>query len=197
MPLDYPVIFKDWDASDNANIQQAVATAIADAESLWAPEKFDGVFPTTGFGIKRLQPADIGKLSTAWPTAPYNTATAATTSTMYTWYFSITNALAWTSVINNAILSDSCYVIITGFFNYDSNPDVEALQITADGIVYPVIDIQEMYGWDFATAYFSHPIVIRPEKMITLSIRTTAPGLKHFGLLGFTIGKRSYLIGPL
>jgi len=194
MPLNYPVVFKDWDASDNANIQQAVQTAIADAESLWAPETFDGVFPTKGFGIKRLQPADIGKLTSYWPLSYMS---GATTQASFTWLLSIATGGAWTCVINNAILSDSAYVILTGFFNYDQNPDVEAIQVTADGIVYPVIDIQEMYGWDFATAYFSHPIIVRPEKMITLAIKARTPGYKNFGLLGFVIGKRSYLIGTL
>jgi hypothetical protein len=189
MPLNYPVIFKDWDASDNANIQTAVATAIADAESLWAPEKFDGVFPTRGFGIKRLQPKDIGRLQAMWSAAP------AAFSDM--WYFSYTTAGQWLTIIGQAVLSDSCYVILTGFFNYDANPDVEAIKIIADGIEYPVIDLQEMYGWDFATAYFSHPIIIRPEKMITVKMRCTAPGIKHFGFLGFVVAKRSYLIGEI
>jgi hypothetical protein len=188
MPLNYPVIFKDWDASDNANIQQAVQTAIADAESLWAPEKFDGVFPTRGFGIKRLQPKDVCRLSSYFPTS---------VATSDSWLFSITTGQAWVSIINAAILSDSCYIVLTGFFNYDANPDVEAIKIIADGIEYPVIDIQEMYGWDFATAYFSHPVIVRPEKMLTIKVRCTTPGTKRFGLLGFTIAKRSYLIGEI
>jgi hypothetical protein len=188
MPLNYPVIFKDWDSSDNANIQQAVQTAIADAESLWAPEKFDGVFPTRGFGIKRLQLKDICRLSSYFPLG-YSTSDA--------WMFTIAVGQTWYSVINAAVISDSCYVIITGFFNYDQTPDVEAIKVIADGIEYPVIDIQEMYGWDFATAYFSHPIIIRPEKLVTLKVRCTALGVKRFGLLGFVVAKRSYLIGEI
>lgn len=104
---------------------------------------------------------------------------------------------AWTNILSGAMLSDSCYVIITGFFNYDNTPDVEAIKITADGIEYPVIDLQETYGWDVATAYFSHPIIVRPEKQITISACARTQGVKYFGFLGWTVAKRSYLIARI
>jgi hypothetical protein len=189
MPLNYPVLYKMLDSRAEATIAQAVQTAIADAESLWAPEKFDGVFPTKGFGIKRLQPRDIcgpGAATTIWCGAIISS-----------WQWSITTAETWQVILSGSLLSDSCYVIITGFFNYDAAPDVDAIKITADGIEYPVIDIQEMYGWDVATAYFSHPIVVRPEKVITIRARAKSAGQKNFGFLGYTIAKRSYLIGTI
>lgn len=186
MVLNYPVFFKTMDIRGEATIQNAVATAIADAESLWAPEKFDGVFPTKGFGIKRLQPRDIVSNSGSI-VGPSNSI----------WVFSAQTTSAWNSWISAGVLSDSCYVIITGFFNYDANPDVEALKVTADGIEYATMDIQEVYGWDIATAYFSHPIVVRPGKTITIQARARLAGQKAFGLLGYTLAKRSYLIGTL
>ena len=51
-------LYKSMDIRAEAAISQAVQMAIADAESLWAPKKFDGVFPTKGFGIKRLEASD-------------------------------------------------------------------------------------------------------------------------------------------
>ena len=187
MVLNYPVLYRMMDSRSEPTIQQAVATAVADAESLWAPEKFDGVFPVKGFGIKRLQPHDLVPIWTAVYNIP-NTLSDV-------WLMSITTANAWTNVISQSVMSDSAYVILTGFFNYDGVPDVDAIKITADGIEYPVIDIQEMYGWDVATAYFSHPIIVRPEKMITIAMRARSATQKQFGFLGYTVAKRSYLIG--
>lgn len=194
MVLNYPVLYKSMDTRAEAAISSAVQQAVADAESLWAPEKFDGVFPVKGFGIKRLQPHDIMPIWTAVQHAP-NTVSDI-------WAFSITTANAWTNIISQSVMSDSAYIIITGFLNYDGAPDVDAIKITADGIEYPTIDIQEMYGWDVATAYFSHPIIVRPEKMITIAVRarsTTAGAAtcKQFGLLGYVVAKRSYLIGQV
>ena len=71
------------------------------------------------------------------------------------------------------------------------------MQFTADGVVYPPLDLQEMYGWDVATAYFSHPIIVRPEKTITMAIKAKNQGTKNFGLMGYCIAKRTYLIGQL
>ena len=189
MPLNYPVLYKMLDSRAEATIASAVQTAVADAESLWAPEKFDGVFPVKGFGIKRLQPRDLAGSN-------------ATTTTLIgpivsAWQFSIATAETWADAIHQAVLSDSAYVVLTGVYNFDATPDVEAIKIIADGIEYPTMDITEIYGWDVATAYFSHPIIVRPEKMITIKAKCRTAGLKSFGFMGYTIAKRSYLIGEI
>lgn len=186
MVLNYPVIYKSLDIRAEAAISTAVQQAIADAESLWSPEKFDGVFPTKGFGIKRLQPRDIISNSGSI-VGPSNS----------TWVLSVATASAWNQWISAGVLSDSCYVVITGFFCYDANMNVEALKITADGIEYATYDIQEFYGWDVATAYFSHPVVVRPEKTITIQARARTVAQSNIGLIGYTLAKRSYLIGTL
>jgi len=167
-------------------VANAVATAVADAEALWHPEKFDGVFPVKGFGIRKLVPHDICSNSGSIY-GPSNS----------TWVFSQVTASTWETWISSGILSDSCYVVITGFFNYDATPDVDVLKITADGIEYPIYDLQEMYGWDIATAYFSHPIVVRPEKKIHILVKSQTAGQKKIGLIGHCIAKRSYLIGTI
>lgn len=186
MTLNYPVLYKMLDPRAEATISSAVQTAVADAESLWAPEKFDGVFPTKGFGIKRLQPRDL--------TGPTGSLISPIVSA---WVVSINTAETWSVILSQCILSDSAYVILTGIYNFDANPDLEALKITADGIEYPVIDVTEMYGWDVATAYFSHPIIIRPEKMVTIEAKARLAGQKNFGFMGFCVAKRSYLIGKI
>jgi hypothetical protein len=184
--LSFPVIFRTMDIRADTAIAAAVQQAIGDAESLWSPEKFDGIFPTKGFGIKRLQPRDIvGQGGSI--VGPSNS----------TWVLSVQAASVWQGWISAGGLSDSCYCIITGFFNYDASPDIDAIKIIADGIEYATYDIQEAWGWDIATAYFSHPIVVRPEKTITIKVKAQTPGQKKFGLLGYALGKRSYLIGEL
>ena len=184
--LNYPVIFKTMDVRADAAIASAVQQAVTDAESLWAPEKFDGVFPVKGFGIKRLQPRDMVSNSGSI-VGPSNS----------TWVFSAQTASTWVTWISAGVLSDSCYAIITGFFCYDTSPDVDALKIIADGIEYATYDIQEAWGWDVATAYFSHPVVVRPEKTITIKAKAQTTGQKKLGLLGYVLAKRSYLIGEL
>lgn len=170
------------DARTDAIVSNAVAVAVADAEELWKPEKFDGVYPTNGFGVMRLRPADL-VLKTNQPGCRYSAM----------WTMSVATASAWETYIT-LTLSDSCYVVITGIFNYDATPDVEAIKFNADGVEYPLIQIDEMYGWDVAVAYFSHPIVIRPEKQLTIKAKARTAGFKNFGFIGYTVAKRSYLI---
>ncbi len=192
MSLNFPVIYKSDDVRGEAVINKAVQTAITDAESLWAPEKFDGIFPVKGFGIRRLTPRDLAGLNGAGGTSIWAGASAAE------WVLSVAaGSHAYTNVVSGAMVSDSCYLILTGFFNYDANGDIECIKITADGIEYPIINLEEMYGWDEATAYFSHPIIVRPEKTITIAACARTPGVKYFGLLGWIIAKRSYLIAAL
>lgn len=189
--LNYPVFFKTMDARTEAVVRDAVNTTIKDAEQLWAPEKFGGVFGSSGFGVKRLQIADLAGQSSG------GTSIVCGPLSNTAWQFSINTAETWQVILSGATLSDSAYVILTGFFNYDQNPDVEAIKVTADGVEYAVMDLEEVYGWDVATYYWSHPLVIRPEKKVTIEAKARTAGLKNFGFLGYVIAKRSYLIGKV
>lgn len=180
--LQYPVLYRSMDARADAAVSNAVATCVADAERLWEPEKFDGPFAIKGFGIAKLRAFDLiaGAGSIV---GPYT----------YMWGFSVNTASTWETWIDGT-LSDACYVIITGIYSYAAAPDVEAIKITADGVEYPATDITEMYGWDIATAYLSHPIIVRPEKKIKIMAIAKTAGQKKLGLIGYAVGKRSYLI---
>lgn len=186
MPLNYPVIYKTQDIKGDAIVAQAVQTAILDAEALWQPEKFDGVFPVKGFGIKRLQPRDMVAASGSI-VGPSNS----------TWTYSANTASTWQTWISAGTISQMAYVVITGIYNYDTNHSLEAIKFTADGVEYPVNNIEEMFGWYIGSVHFSHPIVVRPEKSVTISVRTRNTGQHDIGLLGYTIAKRSYLIATL
>lgn len=182
MALNYPVLYKSQDARADQAVANAVATAIQDASTIWENESFDGVFPTNGFGIKRLEKFDICTAEVAVYT-PFSNS----------WIMSVNAARTWVTYID-AILSDSCYVIITGVFEFDPTPDVTAIKMVADGVEYPIIDLQETFGWDVATAYFSHPVVVRPEKRISIKLKAETTGQKIFGFLGYVVARRSYLI---
>jgi len=181
MPLNYPVLYKTTDVKGDAIVAQAVQTAINDAEQLWNPEKFDGVFPVKGFGIRKMQAYDLAGISS--PGMNYTNS----------WIMTITTARTWTNVISNT-LTNTTYCVITGFWNMDSDPDVTDVQIIADGVDYSTSNIQEAYTWDVASAYFAHAIVVRPEKKILIYVKANSTGLKNFGFLGYTIAKRSKLI---
>jgi len=181
MPLNYPVIYKTDDTKSDAIVQGAIAGCVADAEALWQPEKFDGVYATKGFGIKKLEKWDI-VYSCAASCGPFSNS----------WVISIDTARTW-QVIFSGTMSDH-YIILTGVFNYDAAPDVEAIAIVAEGIEYFPINLQEMYGWDEATAYLSHPVVVRPDKKILIYAKAETAGRKKFGFLGYTVAKRGYLI---
>ena len=186
MVLNFPVFYRTMDIKGDAIVASAIQQAVADAEQLWKPEIFDGVFPIKGFGIRRLVPRDICSNSGSIY-GPSNS----------TWVWSCTTASTWETWVSSGILSDSCYIVITGIFNYDAAPDVDVIKITADGVEYPLIDLQELYGWDIAVAYFSHPIIVRPEKKIHITAKAQTAGQKKIGLIGYTIAKRSYLIGQI
>jgi hypothetical protein len=189
--LNYPVFFKTMDARSEAVVREAVTATIKDAEQLWAPEKFGGVFGSTGFGIKRLQIADLAGQSSG------GTSIVCGPLSNTAWVFSFTTAETWQPIISGATMSDSAYIILTGFFNFDADPDVECIKITADGVEYAVMDLQEVKGWDVATVYWSHPIVIRPEKKVTIEAKARTAGSKNFGFLGYVVAKRSYLIAKV
>jgi hypothetical protein len=188
MSLQYPVLYKSTDPKVDGIVKGAINTAIADAEKLWAPEKFDGPYAVGGFGITRLE---------KWHLAPNAAGTDAGTA-VYTnsWLLSIGTARTWSQVMSDTI-TDSAYPIICGIFNLDAAPDVTHLQIIADGVTYPSLQVEEIYGWDVATAYFSHPIIVRPEKNFQVKARAETAGQKQFGLLGWTIAKRGYLINTI
>lgn len=182
MVLNYPVLYKSMDAKMDAIVAQAVQTAIADASTLWAPLTFDGVFPIKGFGIKQLEAWDIDPADGTQGHVNTNE-----------WLLSFGTARTWINMFSD-VICDDIYVILTGVFNYDATPDVTHMKITADGIEYPVMSFDEMYGWDVAVAYFSHPIIVRPEKKMVINMYANTAGQKNFGFLGYTIGKRARLL---
>lgn len=167
----------------DAAIDAKVREVIADAETLWEPEKFQGEFPQRGLGIRRLRPMDC-------VAATFSGGMAAT----HYWSYSIATAATWETWID-VVLSDSCYVVVTGIFSLDATPNVTMVKFEIDGKEYPVNNIEEIYALDVARVYFNVPIAVRPEKRMTIKIIGKAAGTGSLGLLGYAIAKRSYLIG--
>jgi hypothetical protein len=169
----------------DAVIDQAVRATIAAATSLWG-EPFEGEYPESGLGIRRLAPiefiattgsAGMGDNMSGWAWT-YSQATA---STIETWI--------------DVTTSDSVFVVITGIFSLDAIPNQKYLKPTIDGKEYPPIQLGELYALDVARVYFSKPIVVRPEKKILVNMMGGAAKTGSLGFLGWAIGKRSYVIG--
>ncbi len=148
----------------------------------WKELQYEGEYPVTGFGIQELRPGHLGTTlgsnTYAWRT------TVAAGLTAYTWN-------DWFGTIT---INQDSYIVITGFINLSPNPTITEIKITANGNELPVMHIEYMYGLQEARIWLKKPIVLKPKSTIKIELWTTAAQQNLFGLMGFTIGKRSYLI---
>jgi hypothetical protein len=184
--INHPVMYKTSDVRGDVIVSAAVQTAIGQALELWKPAPFDGPFPVKGFGIAKLKADDLIKNGNSAGGHIYTSF----------WGFSLTTASTWETMID-VTLSDSCYIVLTGIFCLDANPDVEMIKIVADGVEYPVMDITEMYSWDQASANFAHPVVVSPEKNLKIKWKGPTARQSKIGFLGYCVATRSYLIGEV
>lgn len=170
------------DAAINALIQ---ATVI-ESGKYWEPEQYGGEYPKSGFGIGRLQPRDvfIAGIGTS-------AANAWTSDTM--WGICVAAACTWQDWISTTT-SDSCFIIVVGVQCLDAIPNISQIRPHVDGNDWPVIDIQEIYTFQEPKGYFSKPFAIRPEKAFKIRVTGVTAGISKFGLLGYVVAKRSYLI---
>lgn len=177
-------LLKVTDKRPDAEIDKLVDAVIADASATWAPEKFDGEYPKTGFGIGILRPKDVQvEKGSAEPNALGSCC----------WGVSITNASTWQDWFD-ITTSEDCYLIITGVMVFDATPNVVAIRPYIDGEDMPVIDIQQIYTWDEAKGWFSKPFAVKPSKSFRLRVFAQSTGIAKIGLLGYKVAKRGYLI---
>lgn len=168
----------------DAAINAAVAKCVRDAEALWEPEKYQGEWAEGGIGIRRLVPLDFRKSSSAG---------FGDNMSGFAWTYSIATASTYETWID-ATLSDSSYVVITGLFSLDAVPNVRMIKFTIDGKEYAPINFEELYALDVARVWLETPIIIRPEKTVETKMMGGAAGTGSLGLLGYAVGKRSYVI---
>jgi hypothetical protein len=162
-------------------IREAIQAVVNDATVEWAPMKFEGEFPTKGFGITELRPKYV-----------YSTASAMQGSAY--WLMSISAASTWLSWIDVTI-TDMLYVVITGIFNLSASPSATEIFPSANGEDLPVVNIEQMYAWDLARGWFPKPFSVKPAGNLKVWAQGSAASTgEKLGLLGHGIGKRAYLI---
>jgi hypothetical protein len=177
-------LLKLTDKRPDAEINSLVDAVIADAGATWGPEKFDGEYPKSGFGIGILRPKDVQ--------VEDGSAESGAVGSIY-WGASIAAASTWQDWINIST-SEDCYIIVTGIFCLDATPNVTAIRPYIDGEDMPVIDIEQLYSWDEAKGWFSKPFAVKPQKSFKLRIVGKTAGVAKIGLLGYVVAKRGYLI---
>lgn len=178
-------LLKVTDKRPDAAIKALVDAVIKDAESTWSPEKYDGEYPKSGFGIGVLRPYDVAYTSAS--VAGPNQA-----SSIY-WSASIAATSTWQDWIN-ITTTEVAYLIITGVFCLDATPNVTQIRPHVDGTDFPVIDIEQIYAWDEGKGWFSKPFAVKPQKAFKVRIVGKAAGEAKIGLLGYAVAKRSHLI---
>lgn len=178
------------DKRPDAQIDQAIADAIKDASETWRPLQFEGEFPKNGFGIQTLRPWHLFyDHSSRTMTGTY----AATTGAI--WGFSYAAASTWYSSINNVTTSERAYLVLEGVFSRAADPQVTEIQFVINSEEHPVLNIEEMYTFDLAEAWFSKPVWLKPQTNLTIrSIANNAVTYEQLGFLGRTIAKKPYLV---
>lgn len=177
------------DIRADAAIKAAVDATIARARQDWSTLNFENEYPTSGFGIGTLLPKDIHVTNQA------TGAQGSNVSSVYWGLISITTTSAKQTWIDLRI-DDRLYIIVTGFFNLDPDPQITSLKFSAQGKELTWLNIEHMYGWDLARAYLSKPLVISPGRPFKVEIvgRNAKPIPERIGLLGYRVAKAEYII---
>lgn len=183
-----PDLLRLTDRRPDTEIKTLVDAVIADAKATWN-EPYDGEYPKSGFGLGRLRPLDITGGGT-----PGTTTGVSYVTSKYFWALSVQTAGTWQDWFD-ITTSETAYLIITGVFCLDATPNITEIRPYVDGDDFPVINVEEMYSWDIARAYFSKPFAVKPQKKLKMRVVGKTAGQANFGLIGFVVGKRSYLIG--
>jgi hypothetical protein len=173
------------DARPDAEINKLLKETIADAEVEWRPLKYEGQYPTTGFGITELRPKVLkGGTTDNIPSSMYwaaSLAAAAAALRYFTWF--------------DLTLTDQAYVMTTGVFNLEPTPQVTEMGPSANGLDLPTVNIEQLYALDMARAWLEKPFAARPNNNFKVQlVAKVATGTERIGLLGYLVAKRSYLI---
>lgn len=174
------------DVRPDAEIEKLLRQTVADGEIEWKPLKYEGQYPTTGFGITELRPlvlkggtTDNVISSIMWGASL--AATGAAASVYFTWF--------------DVTLTDQAYAMPTGVFNLEATPQVTEMGPSANGLDLPTVNIEQMYALDVARAWFEKPFAARPNNNFKIQlVAQAAVGTERIGLVGYLLAKRSYLI---
>ena len=169
------------DVRPDAEIDRLLKSTVADAEQEWAPLKYEGQYPTSGFGITELRPIIFkGGATDNIPSSEYWAASIAASLTWQTWF--------------DLTLTDMAYVMPTGVFNSEVSPMVTELRPSANGQDLPTVNIEQLYVLDWTRGWFEKPYAARPSNNVKMDIVSRNAVVERIGLMGYLLAKRSYLI---
>lgn len=171
------------DKRPDAEIQKAIDATIRDAETEWAPLKFEGEYPINGFGISEIRPHHIG----------YGVSNGSVDSWLMSTGAASYGSSVWTLWISKDV-DERAYLVITGFFCNTANPGVAEFQIECNGQDLPIMNVEQAYGLDVARVWFEKPFIIKPYGHLEIKVYSRLEQAEYLGLLGYTVAKRAYLI---
>lgn len=171
------------DVRPDAEIEKLLRATIANAETLWEPLKYEGQYPTTGFGITELRARHLR----------YGTHSMTVAVSAHYWNMSITASGTWETWFD-ITMTDMAYLMPTGIFNLEASPRVVELKPSANGQEMPTVNLEQLYALDMARAWFEKPYAASPNNNLKNEVIARDIGIERIGLVGYCIAKRSYLI---
>lgn len=158
-------------------IRAAVEQTVGKAKQAFNLE-FEGEYPISGgIGIAAIRPNDVGH-----PTSAKNY-----------WSYTFSSADSFASWISTPIDKD-IFVLLTGIFDTQVNPGLNEIQITANGQAMPVMQMDFLKTLLEPKMYFPKPIGVSSSATLTVAATSRIAQAEEVGLLGYTIGKRAFLI---
>jgi len=163
------MFLRTTDKRPDDEIQKAIEAVVNDAEDLWAPAKFEGWYPLTGFGIEELAPGHIQAGGTGWGASDY-------------WAISIAASNTWQDWIN-ITMSDSAYVIDTGLFDREATPKLTHVRPNPGGEDFPMKNLEHMFTLDVARVWWEKPYSVRPDSPFVYRVKADNTGIERAGIL--------------
>lgn len=165
------VLLTQTNQRPDAAITQAIGDTITASEQEFSPLKFEGEYPDNGIGIGVLRPRHV--ISQDF------------------WQMTVTTSFAnW---INKTFGANN-YVIVTGILNNTLDPQTSELFPSANGKDLPYMNIENLYSTPDQRGWFTKPFVVSPSNNLTIQAIGRLAQTERLGLLGYALGKRSYLI---
>lgn len=165
------VLLNITDDRPDGAIQQILDATIRAASEEFSPLKYEGEYPDSGFGIAELRPRAVIAADS--------------------WQFTVTTSFAnWI----NKTLGTNVYLVPIGVFSMSLDPSTSEIFPTANGKDLPYLNIEQMYSFKDSRAFFTKGYAVSPNNNLTIQAIGRFAATERFGLVGYQVAKRSYLI---
>lgn len=165
------VLLTVTDQKPDTEIRSLIAATVQSAEQEFAPLKFEGECVSNGIGLGVLRPRHV--IANDF------------------WQMTVTTSFAnWI----NKTFGNNNYAVFTGVFNLTIDPATSEIWPSANGKDLPYMNIENLYAMRDQRGFFSKPYAVGPNNNITIQAIGRVAQTERLGLLGYVVGKRSYLI---